>query len=341
MCAGCKPCVTMPMSATPARAERFVIAVTPGDPAGVGPDLVVLQEMDASLDLVLIADPDVLHARAGLRGLARAFPLYEPGVSGLSVLPVPLGYACIPGHPDPRCADYVLSCLRRATTGCLSGEFDALVTGPIHKASINEAGFPFTGHTEFLADHSGVEQVVMMLVAGSLRVALVTTHLPLSEVPGAITGERLDVTLRILREALVRDFGIPRPRIVVLGLNPHAGEGGHLGMEERLIIEPACARARAAGFDIVGPIPADTAFVPAHLKGVDAVLAMYHDQGLPVLKAQGFGEAVNVTLGLPFIRTSVDHGTAFDRAGSGVLDTGSFMAAVALAKTLCKSRVVA
>ncbi len=319
-------------------AKRPVIAVTPGEPAGIGPDLVALGDYDDAADWVFIADPALLEQRARLRGRMRKWPSYAPGVRGPSVLAVPLARPVTPGVPDPTNAAYVLECLRRAAQGCLAGEFAALVTGPVHKAVINDAGVAFTGHTEFLAAEAGVGEVVMMLVAGSLRVALVTTHLPLAAVPAAITAQRLDAALAILGEALRRDFDVCAPRIAVLGLNPHAGEGGHLGHEEIDIIAPAIARARARGLFIVGPLPADTAFVASHVADVDAVLAMYHDQGLPVLKAQGFGEAVNVTLGLPFLRTSVDHGTALDRAGTGPVDVGSFASALTLARTLCEAR---
>ena len=322
------------MSAIQAASKRPVIAITPGEPAGIGPDLMALLDYDETADWVCVADPDLLDDRARLRGRQRHWPRYAPGVHGPSVLPVTLARRAIPGVPDPANADYVLSCLRRATEGCLAGEFAALVTGPVHKAVINEAGHAFTGHTEFLARAAGVTEVVMMLAAGSLRVALVTTHVPLAMVPAAITAARLDVTLDILNAALARDFGLVRPAIAVLGLNPHAGEGGHLGREEIDVIAPAVMRAQARGIRAVGPVPADTAFVPARLAQADVVLAMYHDQGLPVLKAQGFGGGVNVTLGLPFPRVSVEHGTALDRAGTGPVDIGSMVSAMTLAKAL-------
>ncbi len=322
------------MSAIQAASKRPVIAITPGEPAGIGPDLMALLDYDEAVDWVCVADPDLLDERARLRGRHRPWPRYAPGVHGPSVLPVTLARRAIPGVPDPANADYVLSCLKRATEGCLAGEFAALVTGPVHKAVINEAGYAFTGHTEFLAHAAGVAEVVMMLAAGSLRVALVTTHMPLAMVPAAITAARLDVTLDILNAALARDFGLARPTIAVLGLNPHAGEDGHLGREEIDVITPAVMRAQARGIRVVGPLPADTAFVPARLAQADVVLAMYHDQGLPVLKAQGFGGGVNVTLGLPFPRVSVDHGTALDRAGTGAVDIGSMASAMALAQAL-------
>ena len=316
-------------------ARPLRLAFTPGEPAGIGPDLALLYDQAAiEAEIVTIADPVVLQERAALLERPYTFhPYGQPG-PGACVLAVPAAAPVRPGHPAPANASYVLACLRRAVQGCLSGEFDAMVTGPVHKGVIADAGIPFTGHTEFLAAEAGVSDVVMMLVAGSLRVALVTTHLPLRDVPAAITAERLDSCLRIVGQALRADFGHARPRVIVLGLNPHAGEQGHMGREEIDILAPALARAAGSGVHWVGPVPADTAFVPSHLQGVDAVVAMYHDQGLPVLKAQGFGGGVNVTLGLPFVRTSVDHGTALDRAGKGTIDTGSLHEALLLAAQL-------
>ncbi|WP_298137515.1 4-hydroxythreonine-4-phosphate dehydrogenase PdxA [Acidiferrobacter sp.] len=322
------------MSVILAGPRRPVIAMTPGEPAGIGPDLMALVDFDDAVDWVCVADPDVLADRARLRGRHRSWPRYAPGVRGPSILPVAVARPVRPGVLNPANADYVLSCLTRAAQGCLTGEFTALVTGPVHKAVINEAGHAFTGHTEFLAREARVAEVVMMLVAGSLRVALVTTHVPLAAVPAMITGARLDATLDILHTGLMRDFGFARPAISVLGLNPHAGEDGHLGHEEIDVIAPSVRRAQARGIHAQGPIPADTAFIPARLAHADAVLAMYHDQGLPVLKAQGFGGSVNVTLGLPFPRVSVDHGTALDRAGTGPIDIGSMRAAMDLARAL-------
>ena len=324
----------MPTSAIlVAMARRPLIAITPGEPAGIGPDLLALiDDPGEEVDWVCIADPELLADRASRRGLKREWPLYTPGARGLSILPVALAQRSVPGVLDARNAEYVLACLKRAAQGCLSGEYDALVTGPVHKGIINDSGRAFTGHTEFLAQEAKVAEVLMLLVAGRLRVALLTTHLPLSAVPAAVTGDRLDAALDILHHGLIRDFARPSPCIVVLGLNPHAGEGGYLGHEDRDIIGPAVDRAQSRGIDAVGPISADTAFVPDRLIGVDAVLTMYHDQGLPVLKSHGFGRAVNVTLGLPFVRTSVDHGTALDRAGQGLIDTGSLVEALALAK---------
>jgi 4-hydroxythreonine-4-phosphate dehydrogenase len=248
----------------------------------------------------------------------------------LQVIDAPLAVPVVPGQPDPRNADAVLEMLRRAAHGCLEGEFDGMVTAPVNKAVINEAGRPFSGHTEFLAELCG-GRPVMLLVAGSLRVALATTHLPLAEVPAAITPERIETVLRILDADLRARFGIAAPRILVAGLNPHAGESGHMGDEEIRVITPVLDKLRAEGFGLLGPLPADTLFTPARLAGADAVLAMYHDQGLPVLKYAGFGRAVNITLGLPLLRTSVDHGTALDIAGTGTADPGSLVAALELA----------
>ncbi|MHB1952012.1 MAG: 4-hydroxythreonine-4-phosphate dehydrogenase PdxA, partial [Acidiferrobacteraceae bacterium] len=246
-----------------------------------------------------------------------------------------LRVASLPGRLDRRNAPYVVETLERAVQGCLSGEFDALVTGPVHKGILNEGGYPFTGHTEFLAQASAAPQPVMLLVGGSLRVALATTHLPLSEVPAHITRRGLQTVIEVLEHGLRSQFRINHPRIAVLGLNPHAGEGGYLGREEIDVIGPVIEECRRLGLQVAGPVPADTAFTAAALAGIDAVLAMYHDQGLPVLKHQSFGEAVNVTLGLPFPRTSVDHGTALALAGTGQADCGSFRAALRLAVTLC------
>jgi 4-hydroxythreonine-4-phosphate dehydrogenase len=246
-------------------------------------------------------------------------------------VPVTLARPATAGHLEPVNAPYVLECLRRAVLGCLQGEFAALVTGPVHKGIINDAGLPFTGHTEFLAALTDTPQVVMLLTAPGLRVALATTHLPLREVADAITQDNLRTTLTILDQDLRRRFGIAQPRISVLGLNPHAGESGHLGREELDVIIPVLQELRKAGLDLTGPLPADTAFDPTRLDQTDVFLAMYHDQGLPVLKHFGFGQAVNVTLGLPIIRTSVDHGTALELAGTGQASTGSLQAAIATA----------
>ena len=325
------------------------IALTAGEPAGVGPELVAaLAATDLQADLIAIADADLLRRAAQQRGVQLQLEAFDgsprdrrlPGV--LRCIDIPLAVPAIAGKLDAGNARYVLDTLARAADGCASGDFDALVTGPVQKSIIADAGFAFTGHTEFFAQRAS-RDVVMMLTTGAgagarnggaLRVALATTHLPLAAVPAAIRRASLVRTLRILCDDLIARFRIAAPRIAVLGLNPHAGESGHLGREEIDEIAPAIAQMRAAGFDLVGPLPADTAFVPAQLARFDAVLAMYHDQGLPVLKHAGFGHAVNVTLGLPYVRTSVDHGTALDVAGSGNADAGSLIAATNLALEL-------
>jgi len=259
-----------------------------------------------------------------------------PGV--LEVLHSPLAHACRTGVLDPANSPYVLSLLERAADGCMSGEFAAMVTAPVHKGVINDAGIAFTGHTEFLAERTRATQVVMMLAGGGLRVALASTHLALKDVPGAITQEGLERILRVLCDAFARFYGISRPHVLVAGLNPHGGEGGHLGREEIEVIIPVLDRLRREGFNLSGPLPADTLFTPANLEGADCVLAMYHDQGLPVLKYASFGQGINVTLGLPIIRTSVDHGTALDLAGTGRADSRSLYAAVKAALEMVASR---
>lgn len=314
--------------------------MTPGEPAGIGPELACRAAvMDPGLTLV--ADPELLCStldRLDLEATVHELDDIEAGATGgIRCLPVSLARPAIPGRLDEANADYVLECLRVAARHCLDGRAHGMVTGPVHKGVINAAGVEFSGHTEFLAELAGVERVVMMLVAGTVRVALVTTHLPLRDVPDAVTAERLEQTLRIVDRALRRTFRRERPSIAVLGLNPHAGEGGHLGREEIEIIEPVMERL-ARDMRLTGPMPADTAFLPDRLRTFDAVVAMYHDQGLPVLKHLGFGHAVNVTLGLPFIRTSVDHGTALDIAGRGQADYGSLVAAVNLARSLDRPR---
>ncbi|PZR50171.1 MAG: 4-hydroxythreonine-4-phosphate dehydrogenase PdxA, partial [Stutzerimonas stutzeri] len=300
--------------------------LTPGEPAGIGPDLCLLLARQAQpRPLVAIASRALLAQRAEQLGLSielrDAGPQDWPGepapANCLYVWDTPLATAVTAGQLDPRNAHYVLETLTRAGRGCLDGSFAGMITAPVHKGVINEAGIPFSGHTEFLAELTHTEQVVMMLATRGLRVALVTTHLPLRDVADAITAERLQRVTRILHADLVSKFGIARPRILVCGLNPHAGEGGHLGREEIEVIEPTLAGLREEGIELIGPLPADTLFTPKHLEHCDAVLAMYHDQGLPVLKYKGFGAAVNVTLGLPIVRTSVDHGTALDLAGTG------------------------
>ncbi len=310
------------------------IALTPGEPAGIGPDLcVALAALAPAARVVLIADAELLAARARRLHQPLVLAPWEPAARapGLYLLPVPTRAPVQPGKLERANAPYVMATLQRAVAGCLDGEFAALVTGPVHKGILNDAGIPFTGHTEFLAAQSGASQVVMMLAAPDLRVALATTHLPLAAVAQAITAQRLSAVLRVLHDGLRGRFGIARPVILVCGLNPHAGEAGHLGREEIEVIAPVVQQLRSQGMDLRGPVPADTAFIPAQRAGVDAVLAMYHDQGLPVLKAHDFAHAVNVTLGLPFVRTSVDHGTALELAGSGRADATSLKAALDLA----------
>ena len=312
------------------------IALTPGEPAGIGPDLILgLASQSWPVQLVVIADPELLRQRAAQLGLRVELQSYDaaapatPQAAGsLTVASIPLQGAVQAGKLNVANGPYVLATLARAAQGALDGEFAALVTGPVHKGIINEAGVPFSGHTEFFAEQAGREQVVMMLATEGLRVALATTHLPLSAVSNAITPASLTKTLEILQQDLIQQFGIPHPRIYVCGLNPHAGEGGHMGREEIEVIEPVLARLRNQGMDLIGPLPADTLFQDKYLRQADAVLAMYHDQGLPVLKYKGFGRAVNITLGLPFIRTSVDHGTALDLAGSGKAEMGSLLTAL-------------
>jgi 4-hydroxythreonine-4-phosphate dehydrogenase len=315
------------------------IVITPGEPAGIGPDLCVqIAQKSWPVELVAIADPGLLQERAAQLGLPltlRSFDANRPaqaaGGGELTVLPVPLATPASPGKLNPANAGYILETLREATDRCLKGEFDALVTGPVHKGVINDAGIPFTGHTEFLAEITDTPLVVMMLATPGLRVALATTHLPLREVADAITYDRLLQVIRTLHTALQTRFRLHAPHILVCGLNPHAGEGGHLGREEIDLMVPALDLLREQGMHLTGPLPADTAFVPHQLEKADAVLAMYHDQGLPVLKHKGFGHAVNVTLGLPLVRTSVDHGTALDLAGTGRADTGSLEYAIEVA----------
>ncbi len=317
------------------------IALTCGESAGIGPDLcLAVAKAARRYPLVCLADRELLRDRARQLGLACRFHEYAPGTPAargageLTILHQPLECPAIPGRLEVRNAPAVLRLIERGVDGCRSGEFAALVTSPVQKSIINEAGLPFTGHTEFLAALCGAPLPVMLLVAGRLRVALATTHLPLRAVPDAITQEGLLAVLTVLDRDLRALFGIARPRIGVCGLNPHAGENGHLGTEEQRIISPALAAARLQGLEVHGPFPADTMFVPRHLEPYDAVLAMYHDQGLPVLKHAAFDTAVNVTLGLPIIRTSVDHGTALDLAGTGRAAAGSLIAALELASGL-------
>lgn len=319
------------------------LAVTAGEPAGIGPELVVrLAASELAADLVAITDANLLEATARRCGIELAIESFHPDVprsgrraGSLRVLHVPLGVPAEPGVLDPRNAAFVLASLGRAAHGAARGEFDAIVTAPVHKGVINDAGVPFTGHTEFFAERAACEVVMLLATertgAPPLRVALATTHLPLAAVPQAITRDSLERHLRILERGLRERFGIARPRIAVLGLNPHAGEGGHLGREEIEVIDPVVQALRAGGMALDGPLPADSAFVHHRLLDFDAILAMYHDQGLPVLKHVGFGHAVNVTLGLPWVRTSVDHGTALDIAGHNLADPGSILAAARLA----------
>jgi 4-hydroxythreonine-4-phosphate dehydrogenase len=319
---------------------RRVIAITAGEPAGIGPDLALkLAGRTDAVRHVVISDRNLLAARARQLGETVTLVDYHPApvalpAGALEVLHVPLVAPCIAGTLDPANARFVLDTLDRAVDGCLSGEFAAMVTAPVHKGVINDAGIPFTGHTEYLAARTHTPRVVMMLAGDNLRVALVTTHLPLRAVADAITREELDAVVRILHHDLCHRFGLADPHIVVAGLNPHAGEGGHMGREEIDIIEPTLDALRAEGMHLTGPLPADTLFNPDRLAGCDAVLAMYHDQGLPVLKYATFGHGINITLGLPVIRTSVDHGTALDLAGTGRASHGSLFAAVELAQTL-------
>ena len=316
------------------------LALTCGEPAGVGAELVArLAASPIAADLVAIGDTALLERGARDCGIALKTEPYDGsprtlrGAGNVRVLQIPLRAEVVPGQPDPRNAFHVLNMLARAADGCLAGEFDAVVTAPVQKSVINDAGERFTGHTELFAERAGCD-VVMMLASPGLRVALATTHLPLRDVPAAITRESLTRTLRIVHAELIAKFGIATPRIAVLGLNPHAGEGGHLGREEIETITPALDALRSDGMQLLGPLPADTAFVPAMREKFDAVLAMYHDQALPVLKSEAFDRTVNITLGLPFVRTSVDHGTALDLAGTGRADSASMFAAAEMALLL-------
>ena len=315
------------------------VVITPGEPAGIGPDLAIqLAQRDWPLELVVCADASLLTERAKLLGLPLTLLPYVPEqpakpqrAGTLTLLPVALHAPVTPGELNVENGRYVVETLARACGGCLNGEFAALVTGPVHKGIINDAGIPFTGHTEFFEERSGAAKVVMMLATEELRVALATTHLPLKAVSDAITPDLLREVITILHDDLRNKFGLAEPHVLVCGLNPHAGEGGHMGTEEIDTIIPVLEEMRAKGMNLSGPLPADTLFQPKYLDHADAVLAMYHDQGLPVLKYQGFGRGVNITLGLPFIRTSVDHGTALELAGLGKADVGSFITALNLA----------
>ena len=319
--------------------QQHRVVITPGEPAGIGPDLVIqLAQRSWPVELVVCADATLLQDRAKLLGLPLQLLPYDAGqqpfpqkAGTLTLLSVPLRSPVVPGQLSTENGHYVVDTLARACDGCINGEFAALITGPVHKGVINEAGIPFTGHTEFFEERSHSPKVVMMLATEAMRVALVTTHLPIKAIPDAITPELLREIIAILHHDLQTKFGIAQPHVLVCGLNPHAGEGGHMGTEEIDTIIPVLEEMRAKGMNLSGPLPADTLFQPKYLDNADAVLAMYHDQGLPVLKYQGFGRGVNITLGLPFIRTSVDHGTALDLAGQGKADVGSFITALNLA----------
>ena len=320
--------------------SRPRLALVPGEPAGVGPELCVRAAQRAwDAELVALADPDVLRRAAAALDLplriASADSAAAPGV--LPVIEIPAAAGAVFGSPDPRNAPGVIEALLRGAQGCLDGTFDGLVTGPVHKAAINDGGIAYTGTTELLAQQAGCH-VVMMLANDVVRVALATTHLPLRAVADAITADGLTRTLRIVHAALRQDFGIADPLVAVLGLNPHAGEAGHLGDEEAVLISPVLARLRGEGLRLEGPLPADTAFLPEKLRAFDAVLAMYHDQGLPVLKYSGFERAVNLTLGLPYPRVAVDHGTALDIAGHGTADPSSLFAAITTCAQIARIR---
>jgi len=320
------------------------LAITPGEPAGIGPDLCLAFAQQAhDFKMVILADEEMIHERAELLQInINLIPYndssHKPSGSGnLYFLPVSLSKKVIPGILNAGNAHYVLKTLDVAIEGCISNQFDALITGPVHKGIINKAGYSFTGHTEYLADKTGTEKVVMMLATDKMKVALATTHLPLKDIAQAITRENLTQVITILNHDLRTKYGLEHPHILVCGLNPHAGEDGHLGMEEIEIMIPLIKQLKAQGLNLSGPLPADTLFSEKNLATADAVLAMYHDQGLPVLKYQGFGKAVNITLGLPIIRTSVDHGTALDLVGTGQADTGSLEYAIKTARQMIQS----
>jgi 4-hydroxythreonine-4-phosphate dehydrogenase len=318
------------------------IVITSGEPAGIGPDAcVVLAQAGWEADIVVAADAELLTATANALGLPLAIERYDSTqrsaahrAGTLKVMHIPTAHAVVAGQPDVRNAAYVIDMLDRACDGCMNGEFAAMVTAPVQKNTLMDAGYAFSGHTEYLAARTRAALPVMLLLSDRLRVALVTTHLALADVPHAITRERLRATLRIVNFGLERHFALGKPRIAVLGLNPHAGEAGHLGREEIEVIQPVIRELRAEGLDLQGPVPADTAFTPHFLESADVIVAMYHDQGLPVIKHVGFGNAVNMTLGLPILRTSVDHGTALSLARTGKADVGSLRAAVGLAVDL-------
>ena len=315
------------------------IVITTGEPAGIGPELIIqLLQTPRTVPLVVAGDVGLLLQRAAAIGLE--LTAIDGGVAGpgatARIEQVTLRTTSVPGRLDPANVEYVIETLQRATDGCLAGNYVAMVTGPVQKSVIREAGHDFMGHTEFLAERSGVETPVMMLVNDSLRVALVTIHLPIVEVPMALTADLLERVLRVIDHDLKVRFGIVRPSIGVCGLNPHAGESGHLGDEEITIIQPVLAKLQAAGLMLKGPLPADTAFTQSRIAEFDVIVAMYHDQGLPVIKQSGFGEATNITLGLPFIRTSVDHGTALELAGTGRAKADSLVMALEVAEALAR-----
>lgn len=321
------------------------LAITPGEPAGIGPDLIIqLAQKQWDAQLVVFADKDMLQARASLLNLPLELIHHDPECEDvqqakqLYIHHIPCGGEVTPGVLNAENGHYVVETLRVACENNMNGEFDAVVTGPVNKGIINKSGISFSGHTEFFAHQSNTADVVMLLATEGLRVALLTTHIPLAYVSKAVTPERLDKVISILHHDLKTKFGIKDPHIYVCGLNPHAGENGHIGKEEIQIMQPALEMIRARGINLTGPLPADTIFQPKYLKNADAVLAMYHDQGLPVLKYKGFGSSVNITLGLPFIRTSVDHGTALDLAGTGDIDNGSFKLAIRKAIEMAGAR---
>ena len=324
------------------------IAITAGEPAGIGADLcVLLAHQPLNAEVVIIADANMLQARAKALNSDIKIQEYSEkshtahlGNGAITVLHQAISQPAVARQLDARNSQYVLNTLKTAALGCANQQFDAMVTAPVHKGIINDAGIAFSGHTEFLAELTNTPQVVMMLVGSGLRVALATTHLALKDVPAAITKGSLETTIRILHHDLVHKFGLENPRILVAGLNPHAGEDGYLGREEIDIINPVLEKLRTEGMQLIGALPADTLFAKHHLSKADAVLAMYHDQGLPVLKHASFGEGVNVTLGLPIIRTSVDHGTALDLAGTGNIEIGSMLAAIEVAITLANNKLI-
>ena len=317
------------------------LAITPGEPAGIGPDLIIqLAQQQWDVQLTVFADANMLRQRAVLLGLPLTLHPYAPqteqiqSAGCLYCVHIPIGEPVVAGHLNQANSHYVLETLSQAGARTLAGEFSAIVTGPVHKGIINQAGVPFSGHTEFFAEQSNTPKVVMMLATEGLRVVLATTHIPLVDVAKSITQDGLAEVIRIVNQELKHKFAIAQPHIFVCGLNPHAGEDGHIGKEEITIINPTLSMLRAEGIKLSGPLPADTIFNPKYLAQADAVLAMYHDQGLPVLKYKGFGASVNITLGLPYIRTSVDHGTALDFAGTGNAETGSFAFAIQSAISL-------